>query len=81
MLAGDCILTGTPGGVLLNMDFKTALSVLLNMKNDAKRRSKFVAAQLAKTRYLQADDVLELEIKSLDGSITLGSQTNKIVDA
>lgn len=78
---GDCILTGTPGGVLLNMDLKTGLSVLLNLKNDVKRRAKFVAAQLAKTRYLQPGDVLELEIKSLDGSIDLGVQTNKVVQA
>lgn len=81
MRAGDCILTGTPGGVLLNIDMKTGLSIMLNLKNDAKRRAKFVAAQLARTRYLQPGDVLELEIKSLDGSINLGRQTNKIIDA
>lgn len=81
MRAGDCILTGTPGGVLLNMDLKTGLSILLNLKNDVKRRARFVAAQLARTRYLQPGDVLELEIKSLDGSIDLGSQTNKVAEA
>jgi 2-keto-4-pentenoate hydratase/2-oxohepta-3-ene-1,7-dioic acid hydratase in catechol pathway len=81
MRAGDCILTGTPGGVLLNIDMKTGLSIMLNLKNDTKRRAKFVAAQLAKTRYLQPGYVLELEIKSLDGSIDLGRQTNKIIDA
>lgn len=78
---GDCILTGTPGGVLLEMDLKTGLSIMLNMKNDAKRRAKFVAAQRAKTRFLQPGDVLELQIKSLDGSIDLGCQRNQIVEA
>lgn len=79
--AGDCILTGTPGGVLLDIDMKTGLSIMLNLKNDTKRRAKFVAAQLAKTRYLQPGDVLELHIKSLDGNIDLGRQTNQIIDA
>ncbi|MDX1735175.1 MAG: fumarylacetoacetate hydrolase family protein [Halioglobus sp.] len=79
--AGDCILTGTPGGVLLNMDLKTGLSILLNMRNDAKRRAKFVAAQLARTRFMQPGDVLELAISSLDGSIDLGCQKSKIVAA
>ena len=78
---GDCILTGTPGGVLLDIDMKTGLSIMLNLKNDTKRREKFVAAQLAKTRYLQPGDVLELDIKSLDGNIDLGRQTNQIIDA
>jgi 2-keto-4-pentenoate hydratase/2-oxohepta-3-ene-1,7-dioic acid hydratase in catechol pathway len=78
---GDCILTGTPGGVLLEMDLKTGLSIMLNMKKDAKRRAKFVAAQRAKTRFLQPGDVLELQIKSLDGSIDLGCQRNTIVEA
>jgi 2-keto-4-pentenoate hydratase/2-oxohepta-3-ene-1,7-dioic acid hydratase in catechol pathway len=74
---GDCILTGTPGGVLLEMDLKTGLSIMLNMKNDAKRRAKFVAAQRAKTRFLQPGDVLELQIKSLDGSIDLGKPNRR----
>ncbi len=78
---GDCILTGTPGGVLLEMDLKSGLSIMLNMKNDAKRRAKFVAAQRAKTRFLQPGDVLELQIKSLNGNIDLGCQRNNIVEA
>jgi 2-keto-4-pentenoate hydratase/2-oxohepta-3-ene-1,7-dioic acid hydratase in catechol pathway len=77
--AGDCVLTGTPGGVLLNMDLKTGLSVMLNLKNDAKRRAKFVSAQLSRTRFLQPGDVLELAIRSLDGAIDLGSQKSKVV--
>jgi 2-keto-4-pentenoate hydratase/2-oxohepta-3-ene-1,7-dioic acid hydratase in catechol pathway len=78
---GDLLLTGTPGGVILNMTLKTGLAVMLNLTNEKKRRQKFVAAQLAKFRYLQPGDVLELEIKSTDGSIDLGKQRNEIVDA
>jgi len=81
MRMGDCILTGTPGGVLLNIDLRTGLSILLNFTKDEKRRAKVVAAQLARTRFLQPGDVLELEIRSLDGNIDLGCQRNNIVEA
>ena len=60
---------------------KSAFAVLLNMKNDAKRRKKFTEAQLAQTAFLKPGDVLELEIRSLDGSIDLGKQRNEIQDA
>ena len=78
---GDCILTGTPGGVLFNVNLKTGLGILLNFTRDERRRAKVVAAQLASTRFLQPGDVLELQIRSLDGSIDLGCQKNKIVEA
>jgi len=78
---GDCILTGTPGGVLANFNLKTALAILFNMKNDRNRRKKFTQAQLAQTDFLKPGDVLELQIKSLDGSIDLGQQKNAIADA
>ena len=79
--AGDCLLTGTPGGVLLNANLKTGLSIILNFTNDEKRRKKFTAAQLAQTRFLQPGDVLELDIKTPDGAIDLGCQRNEIADA
>jgi 2-keto-4-pentenoate hydratase/2-oxohepta-3-ene-1,7-dioic acid hydratase in catechol pathway len=81
LAVGDCILTGTPGGVLVGHNLKSALAVLLNFTNDAKRRRKFVAAQMAKTRFLEPGDVLQLEIKSLDGSIDLGTQRNTIKES
>lgn len=79
--AGDCVLTGTPGGVQLHIDTKTALGILLNFKKDAKRRAKIIAAQLAQAPFLQPGDELELEIKSLDDNINLGCQKNTIVEA
>lgn len=81
LAVGDCVLTGTPGGVLGGHSLKSALAVLLNFTNDAKRRSKFVAAQKARTRFLEPGDVLELEIKSIDGSIDLGRQRNTISES
>jgi 2-keto-4-pentenoate hydratase/2-oxohepta-3-ene-1,7-dioic acid hydratase in catechol pathway len=78
---GDCIITGTPGGVCTTMNLKTGLAILLNMKNDKKRREKFIKAQLAVSPYLQPGDILELEMASTDGSIDLGKQRNEIADA
>lgn len=78
---GDCILTGTPGGVIGGHSVKTALAILLNFKNDKKRRQKFIEAQKARATFLQPGDFLELEIKSLDGSINLGKQKNMIAQA
>lgn len=80
MASGDCLLTGTPGGVLAGGNLKVALAVMLNLKNDAKRREKFTRAQLAQTRFLEPGDVLELSIKTPDGAIDLGSQRNEIAD-
>lgn len=79
--AGDCLLTGTPGGVLAGANLKVALAVVLNFKNDKKRRTKFTRAQLAQTRFLEPGDKLELSIKTPDGSIDLGLQQNTIADA
>lgn len=79
--AGDCILTGTPGGVLAGHSLKVGLSILLNFTNDRKRRAKFTAAQKVQQRFLQPGDSLELTLKTADGSIDLGRQCNSIVDA
>ena len=81
MNAGDCILTGTPDGVLVELTPKAALATLFNMRNDKKRRAKFTKAQLAQSEFLKPGDVTDLEIISSDGSIGLGKQRNKIADA
>lgn len=78
---GDCILTGTPGGILMDLNARTGLAIILNMNNDKKRRAKITAAQLARSKFLEPGDVLDLEIVSEDGSIDLGKQVNKIADA
>ena len=80
MNAGDCTLTGKPGGVLVELTPKAALAILFNMRNDKKRRAKFTKAQLAQSEFLKPGDVLDLEIISSDGSIDLGKQHNKIAE-
>ena len=81
LLAGDCLLTGTPGGVLAGANLKVAMAILLNFQKDEKRREKFTRAQLARTRFLEPGDVLELSIRTPDGVIDLGRQRNQIADA
>jgi 2-keto-4-pentenoate hydratase/2-oxohepta-3-ene-1,7-dioic acid hydratase in catechol pathway len=81
LAAGDCLLTGTPGGVLAGSNLKVGLAIITNMKNDRKRREKFTEAQLARTRFLEPGDVLELSIKTPDGAIDLGTQRNIIANA
>ncbi len=78
---GDCLLTGTPGGVLAGANLKVAMAILLNFQNDARRREKFTRAQLARTRFLQPGDQLDLSIRTADGAIDLGTQRNQIADA
>jgi 2-keto-4-pentenoate hydratase/2-oxohepta-3-ene-1,7-dioic acid hydratase in catechol pathway len=81
MMAGDCLLTGTPGGVQVGSSLKAALAVMLNLKDDKKRRRKFTRAQLAQSRFLQPGDVLALSIRTPDGEIDLGMQRNGVADA
>jgi 2-keto-4-pentenoate hydratase/2-oxohepta-3-ene-1,7-dioic acid hydratase in catechol pathway len=79
--AGDCVLTGTPGGVLAAHSLRIGLSVILNLTNDKKRRDKFTAAQKTAATFLQPGDKLQLSLKSPDGKINLGIQKNIIKDA
>lgn len=76
---GDCLLTGTPGGVALKTDIKAGLSIILNMTNDKKRKRKFVQSQINNPRYLKVGDLVETEIYSRDQSIHLGKQINRVV--
>jgi 2-keto-4-pentenoate hydratase/2-oxohepta-3-ene-1,7-dioic acid hydratase in catechol pathway len=78
---GDCILTGTPGGVLAGHSRQAGLAIAMNLTNDVKRRAKFVAAQKKQATFLQPGDVLELTIKTPDGLVDLGAQRNEVVDA
>jgi 2-keto-4-pentenoate hydratase/2-oxohepta-3-ene-1,7-dioic acid hydratase in catechol pathway len=81
MYSGDCILTGTPGGVLAAVSLKVGLAIMLNLRNDKKRRRKFTAAQKSRARFLQPGDVLDLTLRSRDGAIDLGSQRGTITEA
>jgi len=75
---GDCLLTGTPGGVAFEMDLRTGLAIVLNMRHDKRRRDKLREAQLKRTGYLEPGDIVEIEISSEDGQVNLGRQRNTV---
>ncbi len=77
---GDMLLTGTPGGVILNATPRVGLAILLHFTRDARRRAKLVKTQKA-TRYLQPGDRLELSLSSRDHTLDLGTQSCRVVDA
>lgn len=77
---GDMLLTGTPGGVILNANVKVGLAILLNFTNDEKRRAKLLKTQQS-VRYLQPGDQLTLSLKSRDGSLDFGTQYTGVCDA
>jgi 2-keto-4-pentenoate hydratase/2-oxohepta-3-ene-1,7-dioic acid hydratase in catechol pathway len=80
LYAGDCLLTGTPGGVITGINPRTALAILLNFRNDKKRREKFTAAQKARAKFMQPGDVMELTLRTPDGAIDLGRQRSLITE-
>ena len=80
LMKGDMLLTGTPGGVILNASPKVGLAIVMNLTNDKKRREKLVKSQKG-VRYLQPGDQLKLSLETKDGRRHFGSQTNTIRDA
>ena len=80
LMKGDMLLTGTPGGVILNASLKVGLAIVMNFTNDKKRREKLIKSQKG-VRYLQPGDQLKLSLETKDGSRHFGSQTNMIRDA
>ena len=77
---GDLLLTGTPGGVILNANLKVGLAILLNFTNDEKRRNKLINTQQS-VRYLQPGDQLTLSLRSSDGTQDFGNQSTGVIDA
>ena len=80
LMKGDMLLTGTPGGVILNASPKVGLAIVMNFTNDRKRREKLIKSQKG-VRYLQPGDQLKLNLETKDGSRHFGSQMNTIRDA
>ena len=80
LMKGDMLLTGTPGGVILNASPKVGLAIVMNFTNDKKRREKLIKSQKG-VRYLQPGDQLKLSLETKDGSRHFGSQMNTIRDA
>lgn len=75
---GDVILTGTPGGVALQLPSKAALKKAQAL-SPGERIKRFVEGQLASGRFLKNGDIVRCTLQSSDGSIDCGEQANRIV--
>lgn len=76
---GDLIVTGTTGGVAMNLSSKE-MSTVSNLTTPYEEKvSTMLESQLKIGNYLKDGDVIRLSIKSTDGTIDLGEQVNKVV--
>jgi 2-keto-4-pentenoate hydratase/2-oxohepta-3-ene-1,7-dioic acid hydratase in catechol pathway len=76
---GDVLLTGTPGGVAMNLsktDLEDATRITAPLSEKVEG---FLEAQADNTDYLKDGDVIRASIRSPDSSIDLGEQNNKVV--
>ncbi|MBS4215027.1 fumarylacetoacetate hydrolase family protein [Neobacillus rhizophilus] len=76
---GDLIITGTTGGVALNLSPDvlgqiSSLALPYQQKLDL-----LVESQINNGKYLEDGDVIRCQIRSADGTIDLGEQVNKVV--
>ena len=74
--AGDLLLTGTPGGVVIKAPSKFLQGVATWLLSNEK---KVAALQKKQNEYLLNGDTIEASITSVGGEIDLGRQTNTII--
>lgn len=78
---GDLVLTGTPGGVSMQVKTKSFWQELLDLrKSDKEKFAEFVEEQAASGRYLKDGDIVEARIFSEDGKMNLGMQRLRVVN-
>ncbi|MBX5437808.1 MAG: fumarylacetoacetate hydrolase family protein [Alicyclobacillaceae bacterium] len=78
---GDLILTGTPGGVALNLT-PDEMAYMNDPRVSGEEKIAFFArAQGTRTQFLQDGDVMVCQIRSTDGSVDLGMQRNRVIPA
>jgi 2-keto-4-pentenoate hydratase/2-oxohepta-3-ene-1,7-dioic acid hydratase in catechol pathway len=76
---GDLIVTGTAGGVALNLT-PQVLELLSNMAIPYQQKLDLLEeGQLISGKYLKDGDVIRCQIRSSNGLIDLGEQINKVV--
>lgn len=76
---GDLIATGTPAGCALTIPSPGKQKVAA-MLPEAKKWELFMKAQAARPQYLKAGQTVQAKIRSLDGAIDLGVQTNLVTE-
>jgi 2-keto-4-pentenoate hydratase/2-oxohepta-3-ene-1,7-dioic acid hydratase in catechol pathway len=77
---GDLLLTGTPGGTALKAPPKP-VEILGALLPPAMKWKAFFKAQARNDKYLRVDDVVEVEIRTEDGTLDLGRQHNTVRSA
>ena len=78
---GDLVLTGTAGGVAMQLGGDVMEKMLNPVISGAEKMKLFVESQLNNHRYLKEGDVVRSVIGSADGRIQLGEQVNKVVSS
>ena len=76
---GDLVLTGTTGGVALNLSAEVMDKVSSLEVSGQKKLEVLLETQLTSDKYLKDGDVMRLTIKSSDETIDLGEQISKVV--
>lgn len=78
---GDLVITGTTGGVALNLSKDALGQITSPAVPDEEKLNILVSSQISSDKYLKDGDVIRLQIKSADGTIDLGEQVNKVVSS
>ncbi|MFJ8065314.1 fumarylacetoacetate hydrolase family protein [Psychrobacillus sp. NPDC096426] len=76
---GDLIVTGTTGGVAMNLAAEEMSKVSSLTTPYEEKVNIMLESQLKLNNYLKDGDVIRCSIKSADGTIDLGEQVNKVV--
>lgn len=75
---GDLIATGTPSGCALSIP-SPAKQKIAALMPEAKKWEVFLKMQIKRPQYLKEGQQVEAKIRSLDGVIDLGIQSNKVI--
>jgi 2-keto-4-pentenoate hydratase/2-oxohepta-3-ene-1,7-dioic acid hydratase in catechol pathway len=78
--AGDLLSTGTPAGCALSVPTPAKQRIFALLPEKLKWKM-FMKIQASRSQYLKPGDIVESRIATADGSIDLGVQRNRIVDA
>lgn len=78
--AGDLLSTGTPAGCALSVPSPMKQRIVALLSERLKWKM-FMRIQARRNQYLKSGDIVESRIATADGSIDLGVQSNRIVDA
>ncbi|WP_040675248.1 fumarylacetoacetate hydrolase family protein [Rhizobium grahamii] len=79
--AGDLVLTGTPGGVILQASAALAQILTTKLFKDSERKGALAEEATAHARYLAPGDVMRAEMRTDDGAVDFGGHLLQVVDA